>query len=114
MMKFEMLEQIRRSLLAQRSALLARWRQTLSEDNEWLAALDPGGKDAAEAATAAKVIEAVCAQQRGALARIQSSLARIDRGSYDECVACHGKIDEVRLRAVPDTARCARCAPRLN
>jgi DnaK suppressor protein len=112
--KLEALQQLRRRLLDQRSTLLERWRQALSDENELLVACGPDGQDAASVVSVATVIEAVSAPQRSALARIQSSLARIDRGTYDECVACHGKIDEARLRAVPDTDRCDRCAPRLN
>jgi|KBSMisStandDraft_5_1062788.scaffolds.fasta_scaffold3883144_1 RNA polymerase-binding transcription factor DksA len=109
------LEQLRRNLLAQRAGLLERWRQLLSDESEILDATDaPDSTDAAAASTAETIVDAIGAQARGALARIQSSLARIERGTYDECVACHRRIDEERLRAVPDTDRCGGCAPKLN
>lgn len=98
------LEQFRRSLLAQRTSLLERWRQEISDENE---RLDAG-------VGTAMVMDCITAQARGALAHIQSSLARIERGTYEECVACHGRIDEERLRAAPDSDRCRACAPGLN
>ena len=113
-MTYESLQRFRRTLVAQRASLLARWRQALSDEDELLAAQEPDWLDGAGASTAAVVIDGIGLHARRALDRIQSSLARIDRGTYEECVACGGKIDEERLRAVPDTDRCGACAPRLN
>jgi RNA polymerase-binding transcription factor DksA len=48
--------------------------------------------------------------ERAALARIQASLDRIERGTYGYCAACRATIDEERLRAVPETDRCGACA----
>jgi RNA polymerase-binding transcription factor DksA len=103
-MTHEALSRFRHRLLAERSALLERWRQALSDENELVEASEPDRQ----------VLSCIDVHGRGALARIQSSLARIERDSYDECVACHGRITEERLRAVPDTDRCGRCGPRLN
>ena len=113
-MTYESLRRFRRTLVAQRAALLARWRQALSDENELLDAQEPDWTDAAAASSGAVVIDSIGVHASHALDRIQSSLARIDRGTYDECVACHGRIEEERLRAVPDTDRCGACAPRLN
>ena len=113
-MTHEALQEFRRRLLSQRSSLLGRWRQALSDENEVLDACARDGRDAAAALVEVAVFDSIDAQGRGALARIQSSLARIERGTYEECVACHGRIGEERLRAVPETDRCVRCAPRLN
>ena len=108
------LETFRRTLLARRTSLLTRWRKALSDENELLAVQEPDWQDAAATTSAIVVLDGVGEQERHALARIQSSLARIEHGSYGECVSCHAAIDEQRLRAVPDTDRCAACAPRLN
>lgn len=113
-MTHEALRQIRQTLVAQRASLLTRWRQALSDENELLTEQEPDWRDAASATSAAVVIDGVSLHARHALDRIQSSLARIDHGTYDECVACHAKIEEERLRALPDTDRCVACAPRLN
>lgn len=86
----------------------------MSDENELLDACAAAGRNNASAMIEVAVVDSIDAQARHALARIQSSLARIDRGTYDECVACHGRITEERLRAAPETDRCGRCAPRLN
>ena len=108
------LETFRRALLDRRTSLVARWRQALSDENELLAVREPDWQDAAAAQSAIVVLDGIGEQERRALQRIQSSLARIARGSYGECVACHETIDEERLRAIPETDRCAVCAPRSN
>jgi DnaK suppressor protein len=113
-MNNQTLEALRHTLLARRTALLTRWRQALSDENELLAVREPDWEDTAATTTAIVVLDGIGEQERRALARIQSSLARIERGNYGECVACHETIDEQRLRAVPDTDRCVGCAPRLN
>lgn len=109
-MNHDTLEQFRRTLLDRRTSLLRRWRQALSDANELLVEREPDWQDAAAAVTAASVLDTIGERGRRALARIQFSLTRIERDHYDECVVCHGEIDEERLRAVPDTDRCGRCA----
>jgi len=113
-MNRQTLETFRRTLLDRRTSLVARWRQALSDENELLAVREPDWQDAAAAQSAIVVLDSIGDQERRALERIQSSLARIERGGYGECVACHGTIDEQRLRAIPETDRCVVCAPRLN
>jgi RNA polymerase-binding transcription factor DksA len=109
-MNHDTLEQFRQTLLDRRTSLLKRWRQALSDANELLVEREPDWQDAAAAVTAASVLDTIGERGRRALARIQFSLARIERDSYDECSVCHGTIDEERLRAVPETDRCGRCA----
>jgi len=108
-MNHDTLQQFRQTLLDRRASLLKRWRQALSDANEMLVERETDWQDAAAAVTAASVLETIGERGRRALARLQFSLARIERDRYDECVVCHGEIDEERLRAVPDTDRCGRC-----
>jgi RNA polymerase-binding transcription factor DksA len=44
-----------------------------------------------------------------ALTRAQASLDRIARGTFGDCVICHGAIETERLRAMPDVERCGGC-----
>jgi RNA polymerase-binding transcription factor DksA len=55
-------------------------------------------------------METVGESERAALSRIAIALERIERGTYDVCTFCGRRIDEARLRAVPETNRCAGCA----
>ena len=41
---------------------------------------------------------------------IQAALERIADGTFGDCVACGEPVSEERLNAVPDAARCERCA----
>jgi DnaK suppressor protein len=104
------LEQCRRTLLGRRVSLLQRWRQALSDENELLTEPAPGWEGDTQADTGPSMLDRIGERGRRALARIQSSLVRIERGSYDTCAACHDAIDEERLLALPDTDRCRRCA----
>ena len=113
-MNLEALNEFRRNLIARRRTLLRRWRRALTDEEGLLAEREADWEDTATARTAAVVLDSISEHQRHALARIQSSLARIDHGTYDECAVCHGTIAEARLRVIPDTDRCVVCAPRLN
>ena len=109
-MDTQTLEQLRLTLLDRRRVLLRQWRHALSEEEELLAERELDWPDAAAAGTAVALLDGLNERHRGALARIQSSLARMERGTYGECLVCREAIDEGRLRAVPDTDRCGRCA----
>jgi RNA polymerase-binding transcription factor DksA len=55
---------------------------------------------------AAKEIEIA----RAGLAMVDGALARLDAGTYGGCAECGKAIMENRLKAVPETAHCLRCA----
>ncbi len=110
-MHYETLEEFRRQLLSRRWSLLRRRERVLADEQQLLAEREPDWEDAATAATAASVLASVGEEERRALVRIAASLERMERGSYGECATCRDVIDVARLRAVPDTDRCARCAP---
>jgi RNA polymerase-binding transcription factor DksA len=107
-------DRCRSELLARRAVLRRRWREELSEQNEVLAAHEPEWEETPAARTVILIFDTVNGLERRALARIQGALARLERGTYGECVGCHGAIDEDRLAAVPDTDRCDACARRVN
>ena len=44
------------------------------------------------------------------IAAIRSALDRIEQGSFGICVACGSPISEARLKAIPHTSRCRKCA----
>jgi DnaK suppressor protein len=47
--------------------------------------------------------------ERNTLRLIQEALARIDEGSYGECINCGEEIGAKRLEAIPWTPHCIRC-----
>jgi DnaK suppressor protein len=44
------------------------------------------------------------------LAMVEEALARLNNGTYGECIECGKAIRENRLKAVPETRHCIRCA----
>jgi RNA polymerase-binding transcription factor DksA len=44
------------------------------------------------------------------IAAVKAALARIDEGSYGECVRCGNPVGEKRLVAFPEAALCIDCA----
>lgn len=46
----------------------------------------------------------------GTLARTERALAKLDEGTYGTCDACGQPIPEGRLRAMPDSVLCVKCA----
>ena len=45
-----------------------------------------------------------------ALAKIESSLERIEEGTYGKCEECGAKIPKSRLNAIPYATHCVKCA----
>lgn len=48
------------------------------------------------------------------LAEIEQALVRIEEGGYGFCVECNGKIPKMRLKALPYTSYCVKCASELE
>lgn len=48
------------------------------------------------------------------LRNVRAALARIENGTYGECVRCGETISQKRLAALPWTPNCIRCQERLD
>lgn len=48
------------------------------------------------------------------LSAIEGALERIEEGVYGFCVECSGKIPKTRLKAIPYTPHCVKCASELE
>ncbi len=46
------------------------------------------------------------------LAEIEAALARLDDGTYGDCLECGEQIDVERLEAIPSAALCVNCKAR--
>lgn len=53
---------------------------------------------------------AIVANEEQLLEDVDAALARIEAGTFGECIDCHKPIDPVRLAALPYAARCIACA----
>ncbi|WP_227271691.1 TraR/DksA family transcriptional regulator [Roseobacter weihaiensis] len=57
-----------------------------------------------------EVLEALGHVELAELKRIDAALARIEDGTYGDCLKCGEPISDARLDAVPDAALCKTCA----
>lgn len=48
------------------------------------------------------------------LVQIEAALERIENGAYGVCSECSGKIPKMRLKAIPYTPHCVKCASELE
>lgn len=48
------------------------------------------------------------------LVQIEGALERIENGVYGSCIECSGKIPKMRLKAIPYTPYCVKCASELE
>ena len=48
------------------------------------------------------------------LTQIEGALVRIEEGVYGSCAECSGKIPKTRLKAIPYTPHCVKCASELE
>ena len=65
--------------------------------------------DAGSALSEADRTEAVLMSARSQRDEVLAALARVDGGTYGQCVDCGQEIPEGRLEARPDAARCVAC-----
>ncbi len=52
--------------------------------------------------------------EEGTLEAIESSLERIEEGTYGQCEECGAVISKARLNAIPYTPYCIRCAQQME
>jgi RNA polymerase-binding protein DksA len=57
-----------------------------------------------------RVLEQLDEQQGRRLRDVDDAIARIEAGTYGNCVNCHNPIGEQRLRSTPTTTLCRECA----
>jgi DnaK suppressor protein len=48
------------------------------------------------------------------LSQIEGALERIEAGAYGQCLECSGKIPKMRLKAIPYTPYCVKCASEIQ
>ncbi len=74
---------------------------------------EPPEKDFAEQATEMEnneVLDYLGNAARAGIALIKKAIARIDLGHYGECSVCGEPINKERLKALPFSDKCIKCA----
>lgn len=57
-----------------------------------------------------EVLEEIGRETEAAIVDTRLALARVQEGTYGQCVSCGEKIDADRLQIIPETIRCLPCA----
>lgn len=107
------LDELRQRLLEQE----ARLQRELGEDLDMLAAqrdgrFAGGARDSGDESNREQDRDlggAILAHHRADLSALRAALARMEDGSYGECIVCGGAIGYERLSAQPGAARCLAC-----
>ena len=106
----EDLEKIRETLLRRRDALIARIDSVTRHVRH---ADEPLSSDFSEQATEREneeVMDALGEAGRRELSQLNRALHRIDEGEYGICASCGDPIPEARLKILPYTEFCVKCA----
>lgn len=109
------LEEMHERLHERRSALVRSGRGTMRE-LEALKAQERTSEmeEGAQSASAEYVLTQLSDATRREVAQIDAALARMDAGTYGECIDCGGEIGRDRLRALPYALRDAECGERAE
>lgn len=81
------------------------------------AAADPSERSddsSAQVATERELESAIGEHEAQELTRVNAALARIDAGTYGECIDCSKNIAAQRLQASPDVSRCIACQEKFE
>lgn len=108
-MDTQTIEAFRRKLLSRRESLLQQGGRMLADEQTLLEDREPDSGDLAANQSGAARLDALADREARALAQIQASLERISRGTFGNCIVCHGAIEAERLRAIPEADRCSGC-----
>lgn len=74
---------------------------------------DPAPKDVEDRSSERQgdeVLEALGHVELNELKRIDLALARIEQGTYGDCLKCGEPISDARIELLPDAALCKTCA----
>jgi RNA polymerase-binding transcription factor DksA len=99
----------RKAVLEQRLAELGVRLEAIEEELD--AHQNPDWEELATEREGDEVLEATGNAGLAEITQIRAALARMNAGTYGDCVRCGEPIAEARLDALPWTPFCRRCAP---
>jgi DnaK suppressor protein len=108
----------RQQLMAMRTAILAQ----ISDQRGGVLGRAEAAADhferredsSAQVASERELEFAIGERETSELAMIDAALARIDAGSYGECIDCAVQIPAARLKASPEASRCIPCQEKFE
>lgn len=104
--------ELKRLLTARRDEILGRVKHGIDEARADLAGHDDAVLDEGETSavnTQQDVAFALIQMNTEMLRLLDAALARLDGGTYGQCVGCRHAIAEQRLRSLPFAVRCRDC-----
>ena len=109
----QQIEEFRRTIATRREALLAEIQGDVarSRDESYAAIAGPvvDTADEAVADLLADMDNAETSRDLNEARQLEAAQARIEDGSFGDCVDCGLEIGLARLRAVPTASRCVKC-----
>ncbi|QFU00898.1 RNA polymerase-binding transcription factor DksA [Halomonas sp. THAF5a] len=103
----------KQELEALREELVARLDRYQAHREQKGAPLDKDTEDASTETVNDEVIQALQQEAEDELRQVLHALKRLAAGEGDACEQCGEPIGDARLRALPYTTHCRRCAERL-
>lgn len=101
-------ERIRRRLQERRTQLLARSQGALERADEELDTREIEEVENSNEQWDARLLTHLSHEDAKALEAVTAAMIRLEDGAYGICIDCGEVIDEARLDAIPEAARCAR------
>ncbi len=103
-------DDIRTELVTRRRQVMARYHDTLRRADEELATPESEDVERATEQWDARVLSELSHVDLRELVRLTEAIQRIDDGIYGACMDCGDAISNARLRVVPTTRTCVKCA----
>ena len=100
-------DQVKKSLLAKRTALAQRLGATQATERQ---EVTEGQNDNAQLWEVSDIRDDLDTQAATELDQVNQALARLDAGEYGLCTDCEEPIAEARLKALPYATLCIQCA----
>ncbi len=104
-------EQVRHSLIEMLEELDDRLTKITHEVKE---PLDPDFDEQASQTENDEVLDSLGNAARTEIAMVKQAIARLDKGQYGLCRLCGQPINTERLKAIPYSGMCIKCASRTT
>jgi DnaK suppressor protein len=108
-MEKKRLDRFKKILLERRDQLLRTIAQTQAEGRDMQQSYGPDEGDRANSSLDKELLFTQTTHARGLLGSIEAALARINDGTFGQCMVCGEEIGAKRLEALPWTRYCISC-----
>lgn len=110
-------DELKRAIDERHAALTVEIRADSARVRDDSPATSTGALDRADVAATGQIVDmdnAELQRDLNELRELEAALARMDAGSFAQCIDCHEEIEYARLRAQPMASRCLACQQRFE